>query len=718
MAAKASAPTIAREAMRLIGKGDLVGAAAAVRSGPSAGQKLSAKERADLEKILRKLERMLESDVSAKTRRVMLTLQRALQKWLTPTRVPSPRGAAKIAARPRKKKKVVARTRKTKAGPRVKIGKPVQIRKRARKAAPQAPSAPPPYPSFGPLSIGGEAGPRRRILGLSNFAAGPGGGGGAAGAGGDGPAPRRRSQRRVSKPEVPAAASIRRTPHMNIPPKPLQPGDTFEVSVYVDQKAARAGEQTTDVVVAAGAQVEVQLIVSEHFVVNGSAVTTMTITDATRSDAERPFSVTVVAANELPTKVPPSLIALFFYKGRPSGKVSRAVTIAGVATTALVPGKERVEVKDGVPADLTVVVTGAVVNDGRQFFCTVRSPLLEKYKIGVTEPWNLPQAAEDIVLSLMERFTADAITPAMLLAELRGAGRQLYDAAPTVFREALWDLLDSGHEIKKIALVTQEPFIPWELMIPHRMKDGRRQQREALGTEFCIGRWPNTDGISPSQKIPLLDSFVVAPAYVPPLSFALAEAKLVVDSFAGEMVTPADFNGIQQALGGQGKTLVHFVCHGQDEETEAEVIKSGDDRRTRNRVQIIRLENGETLNSTQILGLPGVDSIFEQTHPFVFLNACEIGRTTPALVGVGGFAKSFIDLGASAVIAPLWSVKDSVAHEIAEEFYKRVKAEPNTPFAEILRGLRQKAYIPGHAEDTYAAYCFYGDPAAISTRAR
>ncbi len=533
-----------------------------------------------------------------------------------------------------------------------------------------------------------------------------------------GPTPRRaargkpKARRRIKKGARPAAAPIQRTPHMDIPPEPLRPDTTFEVSVYVDQKAARSGEDTIDVVVEAGAHVEVLLVVSEHFTVNGSALTSMTIKDEPRSDAERRFSVTVFAAHQLPTDVPPSLIALFFYKGRPSGKVCRSVKIAGVATTEVAPGRqERVQLQDGTAADLTVVVTAAAVNDGRQFFCTVRSPLLEKYKTGVAEPWNLPQASEDIVLSLMERITADTITPTMLLAELKGAGRELFDASPKVFQQSLWDLIDSRHEIKKIAIVSQEPFIPWELMRPYRMVRGKRQQRDALGTEFSVGRWPTTDGTSPSQKIPLLDSFVVAPTYVPPLAFARAEAQLVLDCFAGEMITPADFDGIQQKLGGQGRSLIHFVCHGQDEETEAEVIRSAD-KRTRNRVQIIRLENGQTLNSMQILGMAGVDTIFEEKHPFVFLNACEIGRTTPALVGVGGFAKAFLDLGASAVIAPLWSVKDTIAHEIAETFYKRVMAEPNTPFAEILRDLRQKAYLPGRAEDTYAAYCFYGDPAA------
>lgn len=511
--------------------------------------------------------------------------------------------------------------------------------------------------------------------------------------------------------EATAAARIRRTPHMDIEPEVLQPGTTFDVLVYVDQEAAHAGEDTIDVVVAAESLVEVQLVVSEHFSVNGSAMTQMTVTDQPRSDAARRFSVSVRPADELPADVVPSLIALFFYKGRPSGKVSRAVKIAGVATQAPVPDRDRVELNDGVAADLTVVVTGAQ-RDGRHFFCTVKSQLLEKYKIGVSEPWNLPEAAESIVLSLMERFTTDATTSNMLLAELRGAGRQLYDASPTIFQQAFWELVDAGHTVKTIAIVSEEPFIPWELMTPYRFKDGRRQQREALGAEFLVGRWPTPYGVSPAQKIPLRDSFVIAPKYTPPLSFALSEAKLVVDSFAGEAIDPADFDSIEKKLGTQGKTLVHFVCHGEDEQTEIDAVKS-EGARTRNRVQIIRLEKSQTLNSTQILGMNGVDTIFEQEHPFVFLNACEIGRATPALVGIGGFAKSFIDLGASAVIAPLWSVKDTIAQEIAKVFYQRLLAEPGTPFAEILRDLRRKAYEPGRAEDTYAAYCFYGDPAAV-----
>ena len=59
-----------------------------------------------------------------------------------------------------------------------------------------------------------------------------------------------------------------------------------------------------------------------------------------------------------------------------------------------------------------------------------------------------------------------------------------------------------------------------------------------------------------------------------------------------------------------------------------------------------------------------------KSRPMVFLNACEVGRPTVALAGIGGFAAAFLELGAAAVIAPLWSVKDTIAYEVAKKFYR------------------------------------------------
>ena len=83
------------------------------------------------------------------------------------------------------------------------------------------------------------------------------------------------------------------------------------------------------------------------------------------------------------------------------------------------------------------------------------------------------------------------------------------------------------------------------------------------------------------------------------------------------------------------------------------------------------------------------------------------------LGGVGGFSSSFMKMGASGVIAPLWRVDDALAKSIAHEIYQRVSKPPVVTFAEAVRAVRAKVYEgPEQGKTTYAAYCFYGDPCA------
>ena len=129
-------------------------------------------------------------------------------------------------------------------------------------------------------------------------------------------------------------------------------------------------------------------------------------------------------------------------------------------------------------------------------------------------------------------------------------------------------------------------------------------------------------------------------------------------------------------------------------------------------IQVIYLAGGiETLSSLQVPALAGMAAAGRR-KPLVFLNACEVGRPNVALVGIGGFAKAFVDMGAAGVIAPLWSVRDSIAFDVAKRFYEAIGRQPAPGFAEILRTIRKLAYDVEKGEDTYAAYCFYGDPAA------
>jgi hypothetical protein len=145
----------------------------------------------------------------------------------------------------------------------------------------------------------------------------------------------------------------------------------------------------------------------------------------------------------------------------------------------------------------------------------------------------------------------------------------------------------------------------------------------------------------------IVDSSVIAPAYsgTMVLKNSLPEATMVTDQYPGDIIRPAPFASVGKELGTVSRSLIHFVCHGKD---------------TTAGIQCIRLDDNGELSSANLLGLDGLGELFAKTRPIAFLNACEVGRTTPSLVGLGGFVASFIKLGATVVIAALWSVEDTI----------------------------------------------------------
>lgn len=506
---------------------------------------------------------------------------------------------------------------------------------------------------------------------------------------------------------TPAEATqwITRTPHMRFAPDPpLAPGSSFQLTVYVDRRTADAGEDSTDLLVEAGSEVEVHLAASSHFSLLSEQVQTFVVSGEEASEAP-PFRLKVRSADALRRDITPVITAFFFYNGVPSGKVTRKVQIAGLPVIAAGASgaPSRLELQDAKPPDLLITITLGEENDGRHFHLRLSGPLFDRYKKPDDDkalPWILPASAKDIVYGHMQGFTASATTPSELIAKLRGAGIELFKSTPKRFQDFFWELVDKRTLPGQIGIVSEEPYIPWELMVPSRKTAASTEERDfPLGVEFPVGRWLPPDFVAARPKIPLVDSFVIAPKYSGKmvLKFSDTEQELVLMTVAGDPIAPATFDHITQQLTAHGRSLIHFICHGKDSLGPS---------------QIVYLENGKELTSSMLLGIKGLRRIFEAKRPFVFLNACEVGRATPALTGLGGFASSFIDLGAAAVIAPLWSVKDEFAFRVAAEFYHIVWLQPATPFAEIMRRLRAKAYADAGAEDTYAAYCFYGDPRA------
>ena len=56
------------------------------------------------------------------------------------------------------------------------------------------------------------------------------------------------------------------------------------------------------------------------------------------------------------------------------------------------------------------------------------------------------------------------------------------------------------------------------------------------------------------------------------------------------------------------------------------------------------------------------------------LNACQAGRAGELLTTVGGFAKAFLDAGASAFVSCLWSVQEQPSRVFVETLYEELLA--------------------------------------------
>jgi hypothetical protein len=504
-------------------------------------------------------------------------------------------------------------------------------------------------------------------------------------------------------PELAFPQPLRRTPHMDIfPAPPVAPETRLKVTVYTDAQAMRQLEAGDDLILKGSPDqnsfdVQVWLVVGGPFTIEGPAVRTLTILRTQERSPDLEFTVVRKAAGTA-SGTTATFSAYFAYDGRACGKVSRAVPLAtGDEVPVATGGGAGVRIEAGAaPADLNVRIV-AREDDERSFECHVQTRLLPQYENGETGPWRLKSLAADLVGKQMERFTASEATNKVRTLALRGAGIQLFEAAPKIFQKVFWAMIDAGKPPRTISIVTEEPYIPWELMVPTRTgRSGEDEQRQPLGVEFLIGRWTSRQHVAAPQHIPIRDSWVIAPRDSE-LANAEEEAAMVLREIPGVRIDPACIGGLEAEFAQQGRTLLHFVCHG----------KSGSGG------QVLELENDEELETSYLRALPPMSKlVFWASRPLVFLNACEVGREEPALVGVGGFAEQFMILGASGVIAPLWSVRDSIAHQVAVEFYERIEKEPRTPFAEILRDLRRRSYADGGGEDTWAAYTFYGDPLA------
>ncbi|HEX5709685.1 MAG TPA: CHAT domain-containing protein, partial [Pyrinomonadaceae bacterium] len=284
-------------------------------------------------------------------------------------------------------------------------------------------------------------------------------------------------------------------------------------------------------------------------------------------------------------------------------------------------------------------------------------------------------------------------------AKMRDLGKRLYEQfAPQEFKNAFLAVSRRlGDSFKTIQIITDDPTLPWELML---VPDGEGVERGFLGVEFSVGRWHDGHGavrFQPPRLFTHETLVMIAPRYEAGAIEGPQDEARALESFYGYRREPGQKATFEQLAKEFPRGIVHFAGHGMV------VTATGAFPR-----YLIRLEDGD-LDLRDWRG-----RITDQsTHnPLVFFNACSVGQAHGVVSFVDGWAPTFLETGASGYIGALWPVGDRSAAEFSKQFYaalqQRLTRRDTSSPAEILKETRRS--FADNGDPTYMAYVFYGNP--------
>ena len=296
-------------------------------------------------------------------------------------------------------------------------------------------------------------------------------------------------------------------------------------------------------------------------------------------------------------------------------------------------------------------------------------------------------------------------------------GYDLYrEIIPKKLREEFWRL--RSEEIRTLLISSEETWIPWEIIKP---SEGG-EHLDFLCMEYRLGRQLITeeekdreaetrllDRLFDFVSDPVRDLYVpkaaavtVATSYVegaPDLQAADEDLKTLENLFETKTsdfikLPEAGYRDFKKLLDKESFGLFHFAGHGD--------LGSSSDQAD--------LHLADRGVGPSFLSGP-VQHKLRKDRPLVFLNACNAARPSGSLMRLEGWAERWLgECGAGAFIAPLLSVRDKRAAELARRFYGYIGRGQTLGEAVQRTRLDLRAQQPG--DPTWLAYSFFGHPEA------
>ncbi|MEO7236509.1 MAG: CHAT domain-containing protein [Lapillicoccus sp.] len=298
--------------------------------------------------------------------------------------------------------------------------------------------------------------------------------------------------------------------------------------------------------------------------------------------------------------------------------------------------------------------------------------------------------------------------PAKYLADLQDIGAHLFEKLfPQDFQAALWE---HRTELDNLFLLADEPFIPWEL-VHLKPPTGPREQEPCFLGQLGLVRWQFTP-FPPTATLQARAGkvFSVCPEYADTtlhLDEVQAEAAFLTSSLGARAVTATEEQVRRLLRRRGGFDLLHFSGHGTADPgniSEAKIVLAG--REVGGALVSDYLSSTTVAENVRLAGRRG------GSGPLVVLNACQVGRAGEDLTSLGGFARAFLEAGASAFVSCLWSVNQTPARLFVETFYGRLLAGDTVAAAAL--AARTAARAAGDA--TWLAYVVYARPDAVLVR--
>lgn len=280
--------------------------------------------------------------------------------------------------------------------------------------------------------------------------------------------------------------------------------------------------------------------------------------------------------------------------------------------------------------------------------------------------------------------------------ELENLGQDLYlrlvpDDLKAVYRRY-------RDRIRSLMVLSDEPWIPWELVRPHEFADD-----DFLCMRFPMARW--FSGPTPPAGVIRVERLLCVEAAevdgYPTLLSARTERERLerwvgeVEGLVGDFLVSATRSGLIDRLEKGGFDLIHFAGHADYDAGAPDRSKLVLTDRPFRTSQL----TGQRLRRIQ------------EDRPLVFLDACRAAREGFALTGVGGWPDRWVRLGrCGALLCPQWAVRDRSAAVLSETFYRRLR--DGASLGEAVLDARRRLRETDPSDPTYLAYSLYGHPNA------